>query len=221
MASRSGEGRLAAILSAMALKNPKPVIGLAGGIGSGKSWVARQLGTMGCRVIEADRLARQALSDPEVIEAIVGRWGTGVLDESGAVDRAKVASCVFEQPEERAFLEQLIHPRVAAKRQEMRKLLFADPETVAVVEDCPLLFESGLSESCDAVIFVDAPRSTRLKRVQRERHWDDQELERRENAQLPLDIKSARSDHIFINDSDATSTPDRLRSILDQILGSL
>ncbi|MCC5831271.1 MAG: dephospho-CoA kinase [Phycisphaeraceae bacterium] len=204
----------------MTLTKRKPVIGLAGGIGSGKSWIAAQLRKLGCGVISADDLARKALDEPEVIRAVLDRWGLGVLNDLDRIDRGKVASQVFNDLTERRFLESLIHPRVHEGRRKLRTDMNADPGVVAIVEDCPLLFESGLNSDCDAVIFVDAPLEIRRKRVKAQRGWDAEELERREKTQLPLDTKAARADHTIANGSDEATVSEELRGILTRILSS-
>lgn len=183
--------------------NTIPVIGLAGGIGSGKSTVAGIFARLGCLVVDSDARARAALDRPDVRAEIVRWWGEGVLsppDGSGTrkVDRAKVAQIVFSDAAQRARLESLVHPVVRQDRAEaVREGATAGAR--AVIVDAPLLFEAGLDAECDAVVFVDAARAARLRRVRESRNWDEAELDRREAAQLPLQSKRSRADYCVSN----------------------
>lgn len=197
---------------------PRPVIGITGSIGAGKSTVAKILADLGCVVCHSDQLGRAALEDPMVREILLSWWGTAILDHTGAIDRGRVAAIVFADPAERRRLEGLTHPWIEARR----RALFADapPETPALVIDAPLLIEAGLDRACDAVIFVDAPRDVRLERVRRSRDWDDAELARREDSQLPLDAKRSRADHVVRNDGTPDDLVARVRTILTDIVES-
>ena len=198
-------------------KVDKPVIGLMGGIGSGKSAVARDLASLGCAVIDADALAQAELNAPEVVERLVSWWGPEVLRE-GRVDRAAVARRVFGSPEELRRLEGLIHPRVHARRSELRRELGEREGVVAIVEDCPLLLESGLEASCDALVFVEAELGARLARVASKRGWGRAELERRESLQAALDTKAARADYVVQNNSGEDERLEHVRLVLASIL---
>lgn len=197
---------------------PAPaVIGLAGGIGSGKSEVARAFARLGCVVADSDKAAREALDRPDVRATLARWWGNEIIGADGRVDRKRVAALVFADPAERARLEGLVHPIVRQGRAE----LIAQARVAgapAVIVDAPLLFEAGLDAECDAVVFVHAPRELRLERVRVARGWDEEELGRREKVQLPLDEKRERSDHEIVNDAGADRLTAEARRILDQIL---
>ncbi len=194
-----------------------PVIGIAGGIGSGKSEVARLLGTMGCVVSHSDDDVREVLARPEVRDTLAQWWGRGVLTASGEVDRRAVARLVFGDEAQRRRLEDLVHPLVEEKRMRSWQDAAAEGSVAAFVIDAPLLFEAGLDRQCDAVIFVDAPEAVRLERVRASRGWDAAELQRREKNQWPLETKRERADHLIINDGDVADLQRRVRSILDEI----
>jgi dephospho-CoA kinase len=186
------------------LRNPDPsparipVIGLAGGIGAGKSEVARLLADLGCLVIDSDQQAREALDRPEIRDQLVQWWGREILRTDGLVDRSQVARIVFGHEDQRRRLEQLVHPLVRAKRADLIKQAVAAGARAAVI-DAPLLFEAGVDAECDAVLFVHAPRELRLRRVEQNRGWAASELDRRQRAQLPIEEKLARSTHIIQN----------------------
>jgi len=193
----------------------RPVIGLAGGIGAGKSTAAAILAELGCVVADADVLAKAALDAPAIRDQIVAWWGTQVLDADGCVDRAAIAGIVFEQEDALEQLEGLVHPEV----ERQREALFAavGEGTRALVIDAPLLFEVGLDEDCDTVIFIDASRAVRLERLAENRGWDANELDRREAKQLVLDSKRSRADHVVVNEGG----PEPLRAALAGILDTL
>jgi len=178
------------------------IIGLAGGVGSGKSAVARELAQLGFLVLDFDALAREALDRSEVRATLAQWWGTGVLRGSPErVDRGAVARIVFADDSQRRRLEALIHPLIKPTRAQALALLGSTaPAPAGLVLDAPLLFEAGLDAICDAVVFVEAPRAVRLERVRRERGWDEAELDRRDAAQWPLDRKRAACRHIIRND---------------------
>jgi dephospho-CoA kinase len=196
----------------------KPVIGLMGGIGSGKSTVARCFAKLGCGVIDADALARHAINEPAVVAQLRAWWGDHVVDANGKVDRAAVSRIVFNAPRERERLEGLVHPRVHAGRAAERARMMRDAGIVAIVEDCPLLLETRLDAECDALVFVDASRDVRLERVRAGRGWSAEELDRREKSQLGLDIKRNRADYVISNEDDEAACQTHVRRVLPQIL---
>jgi len=198
----------------------KPVIGLLGGIGAGKSFAARQFALLGCAVIDSDELATTALGDPDVRRQVADRWGLQVLDESGRVDRKALAQLVFKDADELQLLEQMIHPKVHELRSNLRRQYQADPAVPAIVEDCPLLLEKDLVDQCDVIVFVDADRPLRLQRVA-ERGWSDKELAQREKNQLALDAKADISDHIIDNSADEAHCARQVRGVFSLILQAL
>jgi len=201
----------------MARKN-RPTIGLMGAPGSGKSLVANQLASMGCAVIDADALARQVLEEADIKSKIAAWWGPGVLTPSGKVDRAELARIVFADPAQLKRLEALVHPRVHRLREALKRRALAREDTQAVVEDCPLLLETGIDKQCDALIFVEAAFQTRLGRVSRTRGWGVRELTRRDKSQMPLDIKRRRADYVISNDAEEAHCLEQTRRVLSQII---
>jgi dephospho-CoA kinase len=195
----------------------QPVIGLIGGIGSGKSAVARILGDLGAAVIDSDRLGHEEINRHEVRDEFVRWWGPSVLAADGSVDRAKVAAIVFADAEERRRLESLLHPRIDARRVEIMRGLRGDPSVRMIVLDTPLLLEAKVDRHCDVIIFVDASWDRRLERSEMARNWPKGELKRRENLQMPLDAKRSRADYICENNS----TFDDLRNQLRRIVASI
>ncbi|GAB4521872.1 MAG: dephospho-CoA kinase [Phycisphaerales bacterium] len=196
------------------------VIGMAGGIASGKSRVASEFEALGCVVVDSDKEARAALERPEVVRTLVSWWGGGILDDKGEVDRSEVASIVFNDASQRERLEGLIHPMVKHTRAEVVARA-REAGAPGVIIDAPLLFEAGLDKECDATVFVEAERAVRLRRVITKRGWDEAELDRREAAQLPLDEKRRRADYVVDNQGDDEALREAVRRVFDAVRASV
>lgn len=192
------------------------VIGLVGGIGAGKSTVARHLAQLGCLIIDSDRQAREAIDLPHVKDQLVRWWGGGVLNEQGNVNRKAVADIVFADPTQRTRLEALVHPIVKSSRVDLIGRATLEAKR-GVVIDAPLLFEAGSDKECDAIIFVDAPLSDRLARVA-SRGWNSAELSRREQAQLSIDEKRARAHAVIVNDASPAALEARVKETFTSLL---
>ncbi|MEM9883775.1 MAG: dephospho-CoA kinase [Planctomycetota bacterium] len=198
----------------------KPVIGLLGGPGSGKSFVAAAMADHGAAVIDADALARAALDRDGVRDVLAGWWGPGVIGGDGRVDRAAVAARVFENPAELARLESLVHPIVNRQREALRERHRIDPAVRAIVEDCPLLLERGLERDCNVLVFVDTPAERRQRRVAESRGWSAEDLARREKNQLPLDTKRGRADYVLDGGGEPPDVQVHTRRLLDRIVSN-
>jgi dephospho-CoA kinase len=194
----------------------KPIIGIIGGIGSGKSFVASLFAELGALVIDSDKLVHVAYQRPDVKQTLLDWWGKAVFHPDGSVNRKAIASRVFTDENERKKLENLIHPLVNAHRDRLMDEAQADDGVRAFVWDTPLLVETGLHKLCDAVVFVDSPLETRLDRVKK-RGWDASELSRREKSQLPLDKKRKVSDYCISNAADAEAARSQVRLIFSRI----
>jgi len=193
-----------------------PVIGIAGGIGSGKSSVARALASLGALVSDSDLQIRAALETKDVQETLRKWWGESVMGAGGEVDRSAIAKIVFRDSDERQRLETMLHPYALRARTALVERAELE-DAPAVVVDAPLLFEAGLDGECDAVVFVDTPREIRAARLRETRGWDENELIRREKAQLPLEHKRSNSDHVIINEGDEADLLESVRAVFTQI----
>jgi dephospho-CoA kinase len=177
-------------------------IGLVGGVASGKSRVAQTLVELGAGLLDADRAGHAVLdADAEVRQALCERWGDAVVSADGGVDRKAIARRVFGKipaaATEREFLEGLLHPRIRERLEaEARNLAAAG--RAAVVLDAPLLLEAGWKSFCDIVLFVDAPRESRLSRAQK-RGWSESDFDMREAAQWPVERKREAADAVIDN----------------------
>ena len=196
----------------------KPVIGLAGGIGSGKTAVGRILQEFGGGLIESDRLGHDELDAPEVVETLKTWWGDEIVRPDGGVDRGRVAAIAFADSKERERLEALLHPRIGARRAELVRRFEADDSVRMIVIDAPLLYEAGVDAECDLVVFVEADRAVRASRVRAQRNWTEQEWKRREKMQKPLDTKRRKADHIVTNNSSLRALRGQVAHLVSQIL---
>jgi len=178
----------------------KPVLGLVGGIGAGKSTVADALARHGGRIVAGDPLGHEALEQPDILARVAEIWGErGILTPDGKVDRKKFGRIVFPSPVERSRLEHLVHPYIEQRIREEIDKAVADPAVKFVVLDAAIMLEAGWDGVCDKLIYVDAPRSVRLERVQRQRKWTDQDLANREAVQMPPEKKKERADAVVDN----------------------
>lgn len=174
-------------------------VGLTGNIAAGKSTVASAWRELGATVIDADELSRQAVEPGTPAHAaIAAEWGTWVLEEGGTLDRAALRQIVFADPDARARLESIVHPAVAALRDDYFKDAAARGEQL-VVADVPLLFEVGMADEFDVVVLVDAPEETRLMRLVGDRGLEPDEARRIMTAQMPAELKRARADVVIEN----------------------
>ncbi len=192
------------------------VIGITGGIASGKSTVAGMFAALGAVVLDADRLAHQALETAELTEAVKARWGAAVLTPEGTVDRKALGQVVFGDPDELRALEQLIHPRV---RQLIDTALTEHAAAgQSVLLDVPLLLESEhYAALCHCVVYVHCDRAVREARAA-ERGWQPGELARREAQQFSPETKAQRATYKIHNDKDLEATRARVQQIWQQVL---
>ncbi|MCB4394002.1 dephospho-CoA kinase [Synechococcus sp. HB1133] len=173
-------------------------IGLTGGIASGKSSVGRWLAQQGLPVLDADQFAREALAPGrQATHSVLQRYGSKVQGEGAAtIDRAVLGRIVFQDPAERLWLEQLIHPIV---RDRFDQALTRHAETPAIVLMIPLLFEAGLESLCSEIWLVDCDESQQLQRLIARDGLSPAAAQARIAAQWPLSRKRALADHVISN----------------------
>jgi len=196
----------------------RPIIGIAGGIGSGKSFVADVFGELGCLVIHSDELIRDAYDEPAVKDVLRQWWGDSVFHADGPINRKAIATRVFSDPQERLRLEQLLHPMVERARVRLMDAAAQNPQVLAFVWDTPLLFEAGLYRQCDSIVFVEAGADARTARLRQARGWEEAERTRRENLQWPLDKKREMSEYVIDNTAHADDARRQVRDVFSRIL---
>ena len=202
------------------------VIGLAGGVGSGKTTVAQFFRRLGAKVISADDLAHQVLQEPKVLRKASKIWGADIIDqERRSVNRKRLANKVFtshpdapmgHQGGQLRRLEALIHPPVIREiRRQIASAQTGRGETYVV--DAPLLFETHLDKLCDCVVFVQAPQKLRIKRASKARGWTAEELLRREHLQKTLKEKERKADYVVTNDKSLERTFRQVKKVWQEI----
>lgn len=190
------------------------LVGLTGGIGSGKSEVARRLAALGAVLIDADVLARDvvAVGTPGLAE-VMAAFGPAVVGADGSLDRDALAARVFGDPEALAQLNAIVHPLVGARTAELvAAAVQADPNAI-VVNDVPLLVEAGLASRYGAVVVVAATPETQLRRLVEQRGMSEADARARIAAQAPLEDKLAVADYVVRNDGDLDALDTQVREL--------
>jgi len=195
----------------------KPIIGLCGGVGAGKSTIAQEFERLGGLVIDSDAINREMLNRPEILSTLISWWGAGIVDSDGRLDRARIANLVFKDEREKRRLESLLHPLIRDRHESIIREGMRDPKVAAIILDSPLLFESRLDLDCNAVVFVEAGESLRVRRIQSARTWDVEELRRRESCQASLAEKRARSRFVILNEGSIEQSRTQVVRVLRQI----
>jgi len=196
----------------------KPVIGLVGGIGAGKSTVAAELARLGCAVVDADAIGHELLVDPSIRQEIRDRWGDGVFAPDGSVDRRRLGGIVFADRGELDRLEAIMHPRIGRRLVEAIGRARSDPAVAAVVVDAAVLLEAGWDRLCTHLVYVGADEETRRRRVQAGRGWDRQKWLAREKSQISLDKKRRGCQYYVDNSSSVSRLGEHVRGIFREIV---
>ncbi len=187
------------------------VIGLTGGIGCGKSTAAGFFKSHGFVVIDSDVLAHQALNESNTLAQLKSRWGSACIQNDGTADREWIGKKVFSDPSEKTFLEYIVHPRIAALRQEA----MADSSKSYILE-IPLLFELGLTRGLAATVCVASSDEVRLQRLE-SRGLSRTDAQKRINSQMPISEKVKKSNYVIWNDGSL----DFLKSEVDKCVQTL
>lgn len=186
-------------------------VGLTGGIGAGKSEVARLLASYGAVLVDADRIAREVVEPgTEGLAAVVAEFGPGILAEDGSLDRPKLGAIVFADENRRKALNAIVHPLVGRRSAELQRA--AGPDAI-VVHDVPLLAENGLASLYDVVVVVDAAPATRLDRLVRLRGMTEQEARSRMAAQATREQRLAVADLVIRNDGPLAGLEPQVRAV--------
>lgn len=192
------------------------LVGLTGGIASGKTEVSERFTMAGAELIDADEIARAVmLPGREAYRKVVEHFGTGILDDEGFIDRPALAGIVFGDPGRRAVLNELTHPPVVAEIADRLELLTAYDGVVVL--DVPLLVEAGVQATFEGVVVVACKRETQIRRLVERRGFTEQEAIARIDAQAPLDDKLAVATHVIWNDG----TLDELHARADEVAAEL
>ena len=193
------------------------IIGLAGGIASGKSFVAECFKHLGAALIDADKVGHEVLDQSDVQALLVDRWGPEVVINH-KVDRRRLAAIVFDindDGQQLSELEKITHPRIRQEIESQINELRDAGQIPAVVLDAPVMFRTGWDEICDRIVFVDAPIHVRQQRAEL-RGWKEGELERRESRQVAIDKKRELSTSVVDNAGSEQKTRDQVKLLWRQ-----
>ena len=194
------------------------MIGILGGMYSGKSTVAAELAKLGCAVIDADSISHQLLEEKDVLKKIVRVFGKGILDDKGKISRSALANRVFGDPAKLETLTGILHPLIMARVEQLIAQCGPQPAVRAIVLDIPLLVEIGWEKRCDHIIFVDCAPPLRLERAKKTGVFDTDQLKIRENLQISLDKKKRIADNIVDNNSDLSGLSKQIACIFSTIV---
>jgi len=193
-------------------------VGLTGGVASGKSTVSSLLRELGAVVIDADALAREVVEPGTPgLAAVVDTFGREVLADDGSLDRARLGAIVFDDPERRAALEAIVHPLVRDRAATIEE---AAPAGAVVVQDIPLLVETGQSEQFDAVIVVDVPEEVQVERAMRDRGWSRDEAMSRIAAQASREQRRAVATYVVDNSGTTEDLRQRVAEVFAALTGT-
>ena len=202
------------------MNNPvkKPIIGILGGICSGKSTVAAEFAKLGCKIIDADKIAHELLDEPAIKQKIVSSFGRDILDSMGKIDRSKLADIVFADDAKLALINKIVHPPVLARIEQLIEQYKRQPAVKAIVLDIPLLVEVGWAKRCDKLVFVDCNRQIRAERAQKMGLFDENHLKIRENLQISLDKKINIAENTIDNNSGFSALARQVADIFSNIM---
>lgn len=192
-------------------------IGLTGGIATGKSYVRSRFEELGVPTVDADALAREAIAPgTEGLAAVTERFGRGVVDSTGALDRRKVAQIIFADSGARRDLEAIIHPFVRSHADQWFRRLDAGKHPFAIA-DIPLLYETGTSDLYDAVVVTACLPEEQVRRIVARDRVTETEARQRLAAQLPIDEKIRRADYVIRTDGSHAETDRQVREVFEKL----
>ncbi|MGR3173810.1 MAG: dephospho-CoA kinase [Candidatus Scalindua sp.] len=200
------------------MKQRIKVIGITGGIASGKSTIAKMLESLGASVINADKICHRLINTKSISQEIINRWGDHIQDKYGKIERHKLGEIVFEDKKELSALNKIIHPEVIKQIKNRIAKLRNESTTVAIVLDAALLVESNLIDICDISLFVDTRKSTCKARVKNSRKWPSGEITKREKFQSSLRGKREIADIVICNNLYQTDTLKQVKDFWHQFI---
>jgi dephospho-CoA kinase len=198
------------------------LVGLTGGIGTGKSTVSRFFCDLGCLIIDADLLAREVVEPGEpAYDKIVAEFGKGVLQEDGLIDRKKLGAVVFGDAEKRRRLESFTHPEIVARRAGILAALEAEGFEGIVIIDAALLIETGGAKNMDRLVVVAADEVIEVRRLMLRDEISEDEALRKIQSQMPLSEKIKQAHYVIDNSGSREETERRVKEVHEQLLADL
>ena len=204
------------------IRRPFLLVGLTGGIATGKSTVSAMFGFLGCRLIDADQLAREVVMPGQPAHhAIVREFGASVLQEDGTLDRKRLGAIVFADPERRKRLEAITHPAIRARHGRILAAYEEEAFEGIVIWDVPLLIETGGAALVDRVVVVYVDPDTQLRRLIDRDGIHEAAARARVSSQMPIDDKRLRADHVIDNSDGRAETERQVRAVHARLVADL
>jgi dephospho-CoA kinase len=201
----------------------KPIIGILGGIGAGKSVVAAQFVQLGCYLIDGDAIGHDVMRQDDVKELVRRQWGGGVFTPQGQIDRKALGRIIFNEQaggQQLELLNQIMQPRIGERISMLIHQANELPDVPAIILDAAIMIEAGWDRFCSHFVFVSAPADIRASRVVSERGWDEQSWRQREKLQFSLDAKRQRCYFTVDNSSSMSCLYEQIREVLRQIVNN-
>lgn len=189
------------------------LIGLTGGIATGKSTVCKILKDLGLKIIDADQIAHQVLTNKEVKKNIKNEFGSQLINENGKIDRKKLGKMVFDDHDKLKKLESFTHPKIFEIINS--KLQDLDTENELIVLDAPLLFETSLDKKVDEIWVIYASKEIQIKRIMARDKLSKKEAQKRIDAQMPLMEKVKRADVVIDNEGSLMSLREKIKKLVE------
>lgn len=194
------------------------LVGLTGGIASGKSLVAGILKDLGAYLIDADEISHELIkSGSSAWKDIVNQFGLDILKDDKEIDRSRLARIIFSDPDKRLELNSILHPHIFAEEERRRKKIAEKDPAAIVIFDAPLLIECGAHELVDKVILVYVDRNTQIKRLLERDKLSKTEAVRRIASQMPLSKKKEFADYIIDGRKPKEEIEEQVRKIYDEL----
>lgn len=195
------------------------IIGLTGGIASGKSTVGRMLVELGARLVDADTVAREIVRPGEpALEAIASLFGQAVLQPDGTLDRAALGNIVFKDPDLLAKLEAITHPAVRKRMwDQIHTYAEAEPNGL-IIGDVPLLYETKQAELYEGILVVYVPPELQVERLMKRNGMDEEEARRRVSLQMDIEEKRKRADWVIDNSGTAEETQAQVQALWNRLV---
>ncbi len=191
-------------------------VGLTGSIGTGKSTVSKIFQKLGAYVIDADKVVHRLLQDKKVKEEIKQVFGNDIFDSSGNIDRKKLAKIIFNNPEMKKKLEEILHPKVRQQIEHFIKEVYEKDKNAVIIAEIPLLIETGLYKNYDKVIVVYAPKDLQLKRLLN-KGFSEEEALSRINSQMDIEEKLKYADIVIENTGSLKELEEKVKKVYEKL----